>query len=43
MEVLLLLHQEKIDFLKEPKFGKILEWAWSCQKLTCVKIDHKMS
>ena len=43
MEDLLLLHQEKIDFLKVPNFGKLLEWPWSRQKLTYVKIDQEGS
>ena len=41
MEDMSLLHQEQIDFLKVPNFGKLLEWPWSCQKLTHVKIDQK--
>ena len=38
-----LLHREKIDFLKASFFGKLLEWPWSRQKLTYVKIDQKGS
>ena len=41
MEDLSLLHREKIDFLKAPNFGKLLEWPWSHQKLTYVKIDQE--
>ena len=41
MEDLLLLHQEKNDFLKAPNFGKLLERFWSSQKLTYVKIDKE--
>ena len=43
MEDLSLLHQEKIDFLKAPNFGKLLEWPWTHQKLTYVKNDQKGS
>ena len=37
------LHQEKIDILRAPNIGKLLEWLWSCQKLTYVKNDQKGS
>ena len=43
MEDLSLLHQEKIDSLKSPNFGKLLKWPWSRQKMTYVKIDQKGS
>ena len=39
----LLLHWEKIDFLKASFFGKLLERPWSRQKLTYVKIDQEGS
>ena len=43
MEDMSLLHQEKLDFLKAPNFGKLLEWPLSRQKWTYVKIDQKAS
>ena len=33
----------KIAFLKTYFFGKLLEWPWSHQKLTFVKIDQEES
>ena len=33
--------QDIFDFLKVPLFGIILKLTWSCQKLTCFKIDQK--
>ena len=43
MQDLLLLHQEKIDFLKAFNFGKLLKQPWSRQHLTYVKIDQQGS
>ena len=43
IEASLLLHGEKIDFLKASFFDKLLERPWSRQKLTYFKIGHKMS
>ena len=39
----LLLHREKIDFLKASFFDNLLKQPWSRQKLTYFKIGHKMS
>ena len=43
VKALLLLHLEKIDFLKASFFDKLLERPWSHQKLTYFKIGHKIS
>ena len=42
VKALLLLHQEKINFLKVSFFDKLLERPWSRQKMTYFKIGHKM-